>query len=123
MAARDIQARIKSGLSKAVKKTGSANSDLVYLVSKTETGGTLTAPPSITESITELSNAIFTSYEANVSDVNILAGDRRLVCNGDVVIEQGDIVRQGSTEYIVINVDIKAPTSDVLAYIAQVRLK
>ena len=56
-------------------------------------------------------------------DINILAGDRKLVCDNVTIIEQGDEITQGSSTYIVINVAIVAPTSDVLAYMPQVRLK
>ena len=55
--------------------------------------------------------------------MNILVGDRQLVSNSDVVISQGDTIKQGTKEYTVIGVDVKAPTSDILAYIAQVRGK
>ena len=54
---------------------------------------------------------------------NILAGDRRLISNSEVAIKQGDEIKQGRLSYVVVNVDIKAPTSDVLVYISQVRLK
>ena len=53
----------------------------------------------------------------------ILAGDRLLVCDNVTPIVQGDTVQQGALFYLVINVDVKAPTSDTLVYISQVRLK
>lgn len=118
-----IASRIKAGLAKAINKTGSSSSDLVYLVTETKAGGTLTTPPSIVESEVLLKNAIFKDYDAKVFDVNILAGDRALVCDNSVVIKQGDTIKQGSSSYIVVNPNIKAPTSDVLAYVVQVRLK
>lgn len=123
MSASSIQAKIKKGLAKAISKTGSSSSSLVYLVKKTTTAGTPVSPGVTTTENILLPNAIFKEYNAKMLDVNILAGDRQLVCDEVTAIKQGDIIKQGVTEYTVINVDIKAPTSDVLAYIAQVRVK
>lgn len=123
MSSASIQAKIKKGLAKAQFKTGSSNSDIVYLVKTTVTAGTPLAPDVTTTEKTELKNAIFKSYDAKLVDINILAGDRQLVCDNATVIKQGDIINQGSVNYLVISVDIKAPTSDLLAYIAQVRVK
>ena len=123
MSASSIQAKIKKGLAKAISKTGSSSSDLVYVVRETKTGGTLIVAPTITTTDVLLPNAIFKSYNKALFDVNILVGDRQLVSNSDVVISQGDTIKQGTKEYTVIGVDVKAPTSDILAYIAQVRGK
>tara|TARA_R110002096_G_scaffold59922_1_gene149980 strand:+ start:342 stop:713 length:372 start_codon:yes stop_codon:yes gene_type:complete len=123
MGSANIQAKIKRGLSKAVSKTGSATSELVYLVSESTTDGTPLTPGTTTTTNILLPNAIFKEYDAKTVDVNILAGDRSLVCDNVTAIKQGDTIQQGASFYIVIDVDIKAPTSDVLAYIAQVRLK
>ena len=123
MGSANIQAKVRKGLAKAINKTGSANSDPVYLVSEVTTAGTPLAPGATTTTNILLVDAIFNQYDASTFDANILSGDRRLVCNGDVLIKQGDTIQQGALFYIVISVDIKAPTSDVLAYIAQVRLK
>ena len=123
MSAANIQAKIKKGLAKATSKTGSATSELVYLVSESTTAGTPLAPGTTTTTNILLVDAIFNQYDAKLLDDNILAGDRRLVCNNVTPIKQGDTIQQGAVFYIVIEVDIKAPTSDVLAYIAQVRIK
>ena len=53
----------------------------------------------------------------------MLASDRALVCDNVTSIKQGDTIQEGAALYIVVAVDIKAPTSDVLAYILQLRLK
>ena len=121
MAAIDIQAKIKKGLARAINKVGSPASDLVYLVRETKAGGTLVDPPTITKNNILLLNAIFTEYDKKTVDVNILAGDRRLVCDGDVELTQGDTIKQGLVFYKVVGVDDKAPTSSRLAQIAQVR--
>jgi len=121
MAAFDIQSKIKKGLARAINKVGSPTSDLVYLVRETKAGGTLVDPPTITKNNILLLNAIFTEYDKKTVDVNILAGDRRLVCDSDVVLTQGDTIKQGSVFYKVIGIDDKAPTSERLAQIAQVR--
>ena len=123
MSASSIQSKIRKGLAKAVSATGSTSSELVYVVRETKTGGTLIVAPTITTSDVLLPNAIFKSYDKALLDVNILIGDRQLVSNSDVVISQGDTIKQGTKEYTVIGVDVKAPTSDILAYIAQVRGK
>ena len=123
MSAANIQAKIQKGLAKAINKTGSASSELIYLVQKTTTTGTPLAPGITTSTNVLLTNAIFQEYDAKLVDINILAGDRKLVSDNVTPIKQGDIIQQGTVFYIVIDVDIKAPTSDVLAYISQVRVK
>ena len=123
MSAANIQAKIKKGLAKAVAKTGSANSDKVYLVSKSTTAGNPLSPGVTTSTSTELTNAVFIDYDATMFNINILAGDRKLVCDNAVIIKQGDEITQGSDSYIVISLGINAPTSDVLSYSPQVRLK
>lgn len=122
MAAIDIQAKIKKGLARAVNKTGSSASDLVYLMQKTVSGGdTPLDTPTVTVTPVLLVNAIFKSYEKELIGGNIVAGDRELVSDNAVEIKVGDTIKQGANEFLVIDVDIKAPTSDVLAYISQVR--
>lgn len=121
MGSADIQAKIKRGLAKAVSKTGSLSSDKIYLVSETRTGGDGVTPPTITSTDILLVNAVFKSYDASMIDTEILTGDRMLVSDNSVAIKQGDKIKEGSKEYVVISVDIKSPTSDRLAYISQVR--
>ena len=122
MAAFDIQAKIKKGLARAVNKTGSPTSDLVYLMQQTVSGGdTPLDTPTVTVTPVLLVNAIFKSYEKELIGGNIVAGDRELVSDNAVEIKAGDTIKQGANEFVVIDVDIKAPTSDVLAYISQVR--
>ena len=117
-----IQGRIKRGLAKAINKTGSPSIDKVYLMQKTVTGGdTPLDTPTVTVTPVLLVDAIFKSYEKELIGGNIVAGDRELVSNNDVEIQTGNIIKQGNDEFIVIDVDVKAPTSDVLCYIAQVR--
>ena len=71
----------------------------------------------------ELVNAIFIDYDAKLFDINILAGDRRLICDNVNVVKQGDTITQGALTYYVVSINVIAPTSDTLAYIPQVRLK
>ena len=123
MSSASIHAKIKKGLAKAQSKTGSSNSEIVYLLKTTTTAGTPLDPSVSTTIKTELKNAIFKNYDAKLVDINILAGDRQLVCDNVTVVKQGDIIEQGASKYLVVDVDIKAPTSDVLAYIPQLRLK
>jgi hypothetical protein len=119
MSSADLQAKIKRGLAKAVAKTGSSSSELVYRVRKTQTGTPLA--PATTETTTLLVNAIFKSYDRKLTDINIRAGDRELVSDSDVEILQNDVIRQGSTDFVVIAVDYRAPTSDPLVNFSQVR--
>ena len=126
MSAGNIQNRIKKGLNRAYAKTGSANSDKVYVVKKTITGGDGTPlnPGASTESDIELAGAVFASYSKSLIDGSeIKQGDKKLVSNSDVEINQVDVIKQGLKKYYVVSVEPKAPTSDVLAYISQVRSK
>ena len=123
MSAAQIQKRIKAGLKRAQIKTGSPTSDKVYLVKKSTTSGTPINPGTTTTSTVELVNAIFIDYDAKLFDINILAGDRKLICDNVNMIKQGDTITQGALTYYVVSINVIAPTSDTLAYIPQVRLK
>lgn len=123
MSAAQIQKRIKAGLKRAQIKTGSPTSDKVYLVKKSTTSGTPINPGTTTTSTVELVNAIFIDYDAKLFDINILAGDRKLICDNVNVVKQGDTITQGALTYYVVSINVIAPTSDTLAYIPQVRLK
>lgn len=124
MGSANIQAKIKKGLAKAINKTGSSSSDLVYLITLAITGGdTPLVAASAVETPVLLVDAIFKSFDDTQFAGEIDAGDRMLVSNSDVVVTVGDIIEEGSTRYIVIAQDIKAPTSDVLVYISQVRVQ
>tara|TARA_R110000851_G_scaffold26163_1_gene74441 strand:- start:749 stop:1120 length:372 start_codon:yes stop_codon:yes gene_type:complete len=123
MSSSSIRAKVTKLLAKAVVLTGSVNSDKVYLVSKSTTAGNPLSPGVTTSTSTELTNAVFIDYDAKMFNINILAGDRKLVCDNVTIIKQGDEITQGAVSYIVISLGIVAPTSDVLVYMPQVRLK
>ena len=123
MGSANIQAKIKRGLAKAINKTGSSSSEKVYIIKESGGNNDPLNPVTPTAQTLELVNAIFTEYDTNSIDGNIQAGDRKLVSNNDVPVVIGETITQGSTSYIVIDVDTKAPTSDVLAYISQVRVQ
>jgi len=123
VSAAQIQKRIKAGLKRAQIKTGSPTSDKVYLVKKSTTSGTPINPGTTTTSTVELVNAIFIDYDAKYFDINILAGDRKLICDNVNVVKQGDTITQGALTYYVVSINVIAPTSDTLAYLPQVRLK
>jgi len=125
MSSLDIQTKIKKGLARAVKKTGSRQSQKVYLVSKAKTGGgnSPSNPPIFTSQDILLLDAVFISYDKKLLGETIRAGDRQLVSNSDVEIKAGDTIRQGSANYLVVDTGVTAPTSDVLFYKAQVRLQ
>jgi hypothetical protein len=123
MSSASIQKKIQAGLKRAQKKTGSPTADKVYLVNKVTIPGTPLAPGTTTSTSVELTNAIFIDYDAKHFDINILAGDRRLICDNVNIVKQGDTITQGTTTYYVVSLGIVAPTSDVLAYLPQLRVK
>jgi len=123
MSSSQIQKRIQAGLKRAQRKTGSPTVDKVYLVSKSTTAGTPLNPGTTTSTNVELVNAIFINYDAKHFDINILAGDRKLICDNVSIVKQGDTITQGALAYYVVNVEVIAPTSDALAYMPQLRLK
>ena len=123
MSSSQIQKRIKAGLARAIKKTGSATSDKVYLLSESGGNNDPLNPVAPTTTQVELVNAIFTNFDAKMFSTTILAGDRRLFCDNVNIIKQGDTIKQGDVLYIVIALVIIAPRSNVLAYLPQLRLK
>ena len=123
MSSAQIQKRIKAGLKRAQKKTGSTTADKVYLVNKVTISGTPLTPGTTTSTNVELPNAIFIDYDAKYFDINILAGDRRLICDNVSIVKQGDTITQGAVTYYVVSINVIAPTSDVLAYLPQLRIK
>lgn len=123
MGSSNIQAKIKKGLAKANLKVGSSSSDPVMVIKISKSGGNSPIdPPTITKTPTLLKNAIFKSYDKSVIGIDIKSGDRELVSDNDIPVLVGEIITQGSSSYVVISVDIKAPTSDVLVYMSQCRL-
>ena len=124
MGSANIRAKIQKGLAKAINKTGSDGSDKIYLIQKTVTGGDTPLSP-VTETETEvlLANAIFKSFDKDQFSGEIQTGDRMLVSDYTVPVSNGDIIEEGGTRYIVISQDVKAPTSDTLVYISQVRVQ
>jgi hypothetical protein len=123
MSAASIQANLKAGLAKAKKAVGSSSSEKIYVIKETIVGGGPLGGGTTSSVTTLLPNAFFKSYDASLFGGTMLAGDRVLVSDNVTAIIQGDTIQEGTVFYIVINIDIKAPTSDVLAYIAQARLK
>ena len=123
MSSSELSQDVKNLLAEAQKLAGSSTSEKIYVIKETITGGGPLGGGTTSSTTTLLPNAVFKSYDAKLFGDTILAGDRMLVCDNATVINQGDTIQEGTVFYIVINIDIKAPTSDVLAYILQVRLK
>jgi hypothetical protein len=123
MSSLELSQDVKNLLAEAQKLAGSSTSEKIYVIKETITGGGPLGGGTTSSTTTLLPNAVFKSYDAKLFGDTILAGDRMLVCDNATVINQGDTIQEGTVFYIVINIDIKAPTSDVLAYILQVRLK
>lgn len=121
MSGASIASKVKAGLRKANLATGE-NPNKIYKQIKTLTGGDGINPPNESIELKQLVDAIFQSYDLkSIDGTNVKASDRRLVCNGDVPLDYGDIVVDGSARYAVINVDSKSPAGIPLAYIAQLR--
>ena len=123
MSSSQIQKKIQAGLKRAQKKTGSPTADKVYLVVESGGNNDPLNPIAPTKTNVELTNAIFINYDAKLFSSTILAGDRKLICDNVNQVKQGDTIKQGSSTYIVVGMEIIAPTSDTLAYMPQVRLK
>ena len=123
MSSLELSQDVKNLLAEAQKLAGSSTSEKIYVIKETITGGGPLGGGTVASTTTLLPNAKFKSYNAKLFGDTILAGDRMLVCDNATVINQGETIQEGTAKYIVINIDIKAPTSDVLAYILQVRLK
>ena len=123
MSAASIQVKYKKMLAKAAVIAGSADSEKVYLVKAVTVGGDPFGGGTTTVADVLLIDAIFKSYDARLFGGTMLASDRALACNGDIVIKQGDTIKQGLAIYTVEAIDIKAPASEVLAYILMLRSK
>ena len=119
MSAAGIDAKVKSLLSKAIVLAGSPSSTPVYRVVTTQTGTPLA--PASSEALTLLPNAVFKSYDKSITDVSIQTGDRELASDSDNEITQGDTIRQGTLNWIVIDVNKVAPASEPLVYLSQCR--
>lgn len=120
MAGSDIASKVKAGLAKA-QAAVSDGGNLVEIgeeiITKDPINGDLK-----TVTWTTLTNAIFKSYNKGYIDgTTILAGDRELVVDGDIILKRGLRVRAYGKEYQIQNVDFKAPSEVVLAQIAQCR--
>ena len=123
MSSSELIQDVKDLLAEAINLAGSITSEKIYVIKETVTGGGPLGGGTVSSPATLLPNATFKSYDAKLFGGTMLAGDRVLVSDNATAINQGDTIQEGVVKYIVINIDIKAPTSDVLAYISQVRLK
>jgi len=121
MSGASVAAKVKKGLRKANKAVGE-NPNAILKEVKALTGGDGITPPTETITTVQLVDAIFKSYNQNAIDgTSVKAGDRQLVSNGDITIEYGNIITEGSDRWLVVGVDNKTPAGVPLAYIAQVR--
>lgn len=121
MAGIDISKKVKSGLRKANAAVGE-NPNPIYKEVKVLTGGDGITPP--TEAITDvpLVDAIFQSYDQkNIDGTLIQAGDRLIVCSGDVELAANDFIKEAGVRYMVVTSEIIKPAGVVLAVKAFVR--
>ena len=123
MSASSIQAKVKKALAKSTVIAGSATSEKVYLVKSTTVAGDPFGGGTTTVTDVLLVDAVFKSSDAKLFGGLMLASDRALACNGDVPLVQGDTIKQGAQVYTVEAIDVKAPVSEVLAYILMLRSK
>jgi hypothetical protein len=116
----DIQAKVKSGLAKAVNAVGSG--DLVYLVKETKSGGTPLNPPTVATENILLTNAIFKAIKiTQFSSSLIQQGDRQLIASADVELNINDKIEQGSRKMYIVDVGPSEPAGVVLVYKCVVR--
>jgi len=117
----DISNKVKAGLRKANAATGE-NPNPIYKEVKVLTGGDGITPPSETITDVQLVDAIFQSYDQkNIDGTLIQAGDRLLVCNGDVELSTKDFVKEAGVRYMVVTSEIIRPAGVTLAVKAFVR--
>ena len=117
----DISKKVKAGLRKANAATGE-NPNPIYKEVRVLTGRDGITPPSATITDIQLVDAIFKSYDQkSVDNTLIKAGDRMIVCNGDVELHNGDIIKEDGIKYIVITSEIIRPAGVTLAVKAFVR--
>lgn len=120
MAGSDIAAKVKAGLAKA-QAAVSDGKNLVEIEIETLVRDPINGDQ-VTSEWQTLTDAIFKSYNKNQIDgVNVLAGDRQLVANGDIEIKQGAKVRAYGENYIIVDIDFKKPSDVLLAQICQCR--
>lgn len=121
MGGASVAAKVKKGLRKANAATGE-NPNPIYKEVKVLTGGDGITPP--TETITDapLVDAIFQSYDQkNIDGTLIQAGDRLIVCNGDVELAANDFIKEAGVRYMVVTSEVIKPAGVVLAVKAFVR--
>ncbi len=127
MGANSVAAKVARGLAKANIKVGEGDSPIVYLVQETQVSGGTSPfdPPVYTTENIELVNAIFKTIDKSSVDNDLIKdGDREIVCDGAVVIKQGDFIETSAGEgFIVISVGISSPYGIPLAYKPIVRRK
>ncbi len=120
MAGSDIAAKVKAGLAKAQAAVSDGN-NLVEIGEETIVRDPINGDLKTIVWKT-LTNAVFKSYNKGYIDgTTILAGDRELVVDGDIILKRGLRVRAYGKEYQIQNVDFKAPSEVILAQIAQCR--
>lgn len=120
MAGSDIAAKVKAGLAKAQAAVSDGN-NLVEIGEETIVRDPINGDLK-TIVWKKLTNAVFKSYNKGYIDgTTILAGDRELVVDGDIILKRGLRVKAYGKEYQIKNVDFKAPSEVVLAQIAQCR--
>ena len=121
MSGASIAAKVKKGLRKANAATGE-NPNPIYKEVKVLTGGDGITPPTETITDVQLVDAIFQSYDQkNIDGTLIQAGDRFIVCNGDVLLETNDFIKEDGVRYLVVAPEIVKPAGVVIAVKAFVR--
>lgn len=120
MAGSDIASKVKAGLAKAQAAVSDSN-NLVEIGEETIVRDPINGDLK-TVTWKTLANAVFKSYNKGYIDgTTILAGDRELVVDGDIILKRGLRVRAYGKEYQIQNVDFKAPSEVIMAQIAQCR--
>ncbi len=122
MAAKDIQAKVISGLAKAKSKAGSTNSPLTTIIKTTISSvGSPLNPPHIEEVEYTLLNAVINPVKLSTVNGLIQQGDMKLTCDSNIPVELGDIVCRGGNRYAVTSVEPVEPFGEVILYKANLR--
>ena len=119
----DINEDIKEGLADIAQefKTGQ-DSDYQVIMTRQELKRDPINGDSIDETVSILKDAIFTEIDSHLIDgQTIKTIDRELVCNGDVIIQQGDMITNGPESYKVEAVETIKPFDVVITQVVRCR--
>ena len=119
----DVSEEIKEGLAELAQEFKSGqDSDYQVFMTRQELKRDPIAGDSIDETVSILKDAIFTEIDSHLIDgQTIKTIDRELVCSGDVIIKQGDMINTETEAYKVEAVETIKPFDVVITQIVRCR--